>query len=100
MPVEDTAFAFRHARFNVSGLAHWDHPERDSSAIEWAAAVRDRLQPLSAGSYLNYVSDTETDTVEDAYGAGVFARLQAVKKAWDPDNIFRFNHNISPGAVA
>jgi FAD/FMN-containing dehydrogenase len=100
VPTDDTAFAFRHARFNVSGLAHWDDPEGDSHAIEWAAAVRDRLRPLSAGSYLNYVSDTEADTTEDAYGAGVFARLQAVKTAWDPDNIFRFNHNISPGVVA
>jgi FAD/FMN-containing dehydrogenase len=100
VPSEDTAFAFRHARFNVSGLAHWDHPERDNHAIEWAAAVRDRLRPLSAGSYLNYVSDTDADTVEDAYGAGVFSRLQAVKTAWDPDNVFRFNHNISPGPIA
>jgi hypothetical protein len=53
VPTDDTAFAFRHARFNVSGLAHWDNPEGDSHAIEWAAAVRDRLRPLSAGSYLN-----------------------------------------------
>jgi hypothetical protein len=43
------------------------------------------------------VSDTEADTTEDAYGPGVFARLQSVKTAWDPDNNFRFNHNISPG---
>lgn len=100
VPSEDTAFAFRHARFNVSGLAHWEQPERDSSGIEWAGSVRERLQPLSVGSYLNYVSDTEADTAEDAYGVGAFTRLQAVKTAWDPDNIFRFNHNISPGAGA
>jgi hypothetical protein len=99
VPVEDTAFVFRHARFNVSGLAHWDRPGRDGFATEWAAAVRDRLRPVSVGSYLNYVSDTETDTAEDAFGAGVFARLQAVKNAWDPDNLFRFNHNIAPETV-
>ena len=98
VPSEDTAFAFRHARFNVSGLAHWDDPERDSFAIEWAAAVRERLRPLSAGSYLNYVSDTDVDTTEDAYGAGVFGRLQTVKSVWDPDNVFRFNHNIPPAS--
>jgi hypothetical protein len=100
VPTEDTAFAFRHARFNVSGLAHWEHPERDGLAIEWAGAVRDRLKPVSAGSYLNYVTDTEIDTAEDAYGASTFARLQAVKTAWDPDNVFRFNHNIVPGALS
>lgn len=96
VPVEDTAFPSRRARFNVSGLAHWDHPDRDLRAIEWATAVRDRLRPFSVGSYLNYVSDTEVDTAENAYGADVYTRLQAVKTAWDPDNIFRFNHNISP----
>jgi FAD/FMN-containing dehydrogenase len=100
VPSEDTAFAFRHARFNISGIAHWRDPERDAVAVDWAAAVRDRLTPASAGSYLNYVTDTGADTIESAYGARVLNRLQTVKAAWDPDNIFRFNHNIAPAPPA
>jgi len=39
---------------------------------------------VSAGSYLNYVTDTGADTIESAYGAGVLNRLQTVKAAWIP----------------
>ncbi len=91
-----TAFGFRDARFNVSGLAVWEDPSLDSAEIAWAYGVRERLGPLSRGGYLNYVSDGSTDAVEDAFAPDAFARLRAIKTAWDPDNLFRFNHNITP----
>ncbi len=93
---EETAFAFRHARFNVSPMAIWDDPALDDDAIAWAQEARDRLQPLSRGGYLNYATDDAADTVEGAFGAETYARLRAVKTAWDPDNLFRFNHNVPP----
>ena len=93
-----TAFAFRHARFNVSAMAIWADPALDEAQITWAQAVRQRLQPLSTGGYLNYATDDSAETVEGAYGAQTFARLQAAKRAWDPGNLFRHNHNIPPAA--
>jgi len=92
----DTAFAYRHARFNVSPMAIWSDPAIDEDTIGWAKAARDRLQPLSKGGYLNYATDDAADTVEGAFGAEAFARLRAVKRTWDPGNLFRFNHNIPP----
>jgi len=93
-----TAFAFRHARFNVSAMAIWADPALDEAQITWAQAVRDRLRPLSTGGYLNYATDDTAETVEDAYGAQTFARLRAAKRTWDPGNLFRHNHNIPPAA--
>jgi FAD/FMN-containing dehydrogenase len=93
-----TAFAFRHARFNVSAMAIWADPALDEAQVSWAQAVRDRLRPLSTGGYLNYATDDAAQTVEDAYGARTFARLRAAKRTWDPDNLFRHNHNIPPAA--
>jgi FAD/FMN-containing dehydrogenase len=93
-----TAFAFRHARFNISAMAIWADPALDQAQITWAQAVRDRLQPLSTGGYLNYATDDTAETVEDAYGAQTFARLRAAKRTWDPGNLFRHNHNIPPAA--
>jgi FAD/FMN-containing dehydrogenase len=93
-----TAFAFRHARFNVSPMAIWADPALDEAQITWAQAIRERLRPLSTGGYLNYATDDSAETVEGAYGAQTFARLQAVKRAWDPGNLFRHNHNIPPAA--
>ena len=92
----DTAFAFRHARFNVSPMAVWTDPALDDIQLAWAHTARERLQPLSKGGYLNYATDDGADTVEGAFGAETFARLQAVKRTWDVDNLLRFNHNIPP----
>jgi hypothetical protein len=40
--------------------------------------------------------DESAERVKAAYGADRFARLEAVKRRLDPDNLFRFNHNIRP----
>jgi FAD/FMN-containing dehydrogenase len=92
----DTAFAYRHARFNISPIAVWADPSLDEDQIAWAQAARDLLQPLSRGGYLNYATDDGVDTVEGAFGVDTFRRLQAVKRVWDPENLLRFNHNIPP----
>jgi FAD/FMN-containing dehydrogenase len=91
-----TAFAYRNARFNVSPLAVWQDPAMDDEEVTWAKTARDRLQQLSAAGYLNYASDASAEAVEGAFGAEAWARLRAIKTAWDQDNLFRFNHNIPP----
>ena len=36
------------------------------------------------------------ERVRAAFGSGRFDRLARVKRRYDPDNMFRFNHNIPP----
>jgi Berberine and berberine like len=48
------------------------------------------------GGYLNYASEASADGLASDFGAERFRRLREVKRAVDPGNIFRFNHNISP----
>jgi FAD/FMN-containing dehydrogenase len=93
---EASAFAFRNARFNVSAMAVWADPADDERELGWAAGIRDLLAPLSSGGYLNYSTDDSSTTVRAAFGAERFRRLAAIKARWDPDNTFRFNHNIPP----
>ena len=91
-----TAFGYRHARFNISPLAVWTNPSMDDAQIGWAKTARDRLQTLSRGGYLNYASDDAAETVEGAFGNEAWERLRSVKRSWDLDNVFRFNHNVPP----
>lgn len=98
-PPSGAAFGQRAAAWNASALAIWESPDDDAKAIGWARRVADMLAPasLTGGGYVNYSPvDESSDRVRAAYGADRYARLVAVKRRLDPDNVFRFNHNIRP----
>ncbi|MFG1663929.1 FAD-binding protein [Streptomyces sp. Y7] len=64
------------------------------------ARLVDGLAPWAAErGMVNFLSPdeaTDADGVRALFGVGRFERLAAVKKRYDPDNVFRFNHNIVP----
>jgi FAD/FMN-containing dehydrogenase len=45
---------------------------------------------------VNFLDDEGTQRVQDAYGPQTWARLQAVKALYDPDNALHRNQNITP----
>ena len=99
VPDGATAFANRHAAFNLSGLSVWDSPTDDEEQIAWARAFAEGIEPHSSrgGGYLNYMArDEPLERVEAAFGAEKFARLRELKRAYDPGNLFRQNQNIPP----
>jgi len=49
-----------------------------------------------AGRYVNDVAETGDDVVRSVYGDAKYERLVGLKRAWDPDNVFRLNQNIRP----
>ena len=94
------AFGQREARWNVSGIAVWEDVADDERQIAWSRELAAALRPgsLSGAGYANYASADETpERISAAFGAERFARLAAVKRRYDPDNVFRFNLNIPPG---
>jgi FAD/FMN-containing dehydrogenase len=50
---------------------------------------------LERGVYANNLGEEGEDRVKAAYGAN-YERLAALKQQYDPTNLFRLNHNISP----
>ena len=99
VPDESTAVHFRGARFNVSAQAVWDRPEDDAAEIAWARETAAALEPysLSGGGYVNYMQQDEPpDRVQAAFGPEKFERLRALKRTFDPDNVFSLNQNIPP----
>ena len=98
-PPGGAAFGQRAAAWNATALAIWESPDDDEKAIGWARRVAEILAPasLTGGGYVNYSPvDESVERVKAAYGADRYTRLVAVKRRLDPDNVFRFNHNIRP----
>ena len=74
----------------------WDSPADDDRCIGWAREVFRAASPYALGSvYVNFLTQEEVDRVGAAYGPN-YDRLVAVKRRYDPDNLFRHNHNINP----
>jgi FAD/FMN-containing dehydrogenase len=93
VPAEATSFAGRDARYNATFIGTWEDSAEDERRIAAARGFSELLAPWSTGAaYVNYASETDGEE----YGTERLARLREVKRQYDPDNRFRFNHNISP----
>ena len=63
----------------------------------WARKVFEDAAPHATGSgHVNFLTEDESERVAASYGAN-YARLQALKRRFDPSNMFRMNLNIEPG---
>ncbi len=94
--VNDTAFPHRDARYSVIFSGSWPDPADNEKNIAWVREAHAALKPWSEdGGYGNFMSDTEQDRVQANHGPN-YPRLRAVKKRYDPDNLFRVNQNIPP----
>ena len=51
------------------------------------------------GRYANENADDGPDETRSIYGDAKLARLAALKRTWDPDNVFRLNHNVEPAGT-
>ena len=97
VPPEATAFSGREANYNATFVSSWLQPDGDERGIETARTYSSELGPwATGGGYINYASESVGDGLQTEFGAERFGRLKEVKRHYDPDNRFRFNHNISP----
>jgi len=96
----DTPMARRDAAWVSHPFALWERAADDDAHIGWARAISAALAPFAnGGTYLNFIGDEGPDRVRAAFGAG-YDRLAAVKRAYDPDNVFHRNQNIRPAPAA
>jgi FAD/FMN-containing dehydrogenase len=97
VPEEDSAFPDRGAPYQLTVSAHWTDPEQDAEHTVWSRATIDRMRAYgTGGAYLNYVEGEADRKALELYGPDRYARLAAVKKAYDPTNLLRGNLNIRP----
>jgi FAD/FMN-containing dehydrogenase len=93
--------ANRHATWCVHPFGLWESPDDDERGIAWARGVRADMEPFAAGgAYLNFTGQEGADRIVAGFGGDEnYRRLAAVKAEYDPDNVFRLNHNIDPAAA-
>ena len=90
-----TAYPQRDSHFIMNVHTRWQSPDDDDSCRTWARILFDNVTPYSAGTaYVNFIPDDEPGRVAEVYGAN-YERLIEAKKAYDPENLFRINHNIA-----
>ena len=96
-PAPDAAaYAHRDANFVLNVHGRWDDPADDGPGIAWARSFFRAAAPFATGgAYVNFMTADEGDRVRSAYGLN-YDRLALVKRAYDPDNLFRTNQNIEP----
>jgi FAD binding domain/Berberine and berberine like len=96
VPVEATAFAHRHSRIMANVAAFYDGPADRERRQAWVDGVAAALQQGDEGAYVNFLGDEGPERVHRAYPGSTWDRLVEVKRRYDPGNLFRRNHNISP----
>ena len=97
VPEEDTAFTGRGAAFWAGAEIVWKDDAFDRACRSWARAAADTAAPYAtAGRYVNDVTEVGGDVARTIYGDAKYDRLVALKRTWDPDNVFRLNQNIRP----
>ncbi|MDJ0385740.1 FAD-binding oxidoreductase [Streptomyces sp. G-G2] len=93
----DYPVPYRKSPWAVHPFAVWEDPADDDRSRQWVKDVRADVEPWSTGAvYLNFTGDEGPERVAAGLGAENLRRLAEVKARYDPDNVFRFNHNIKP----
>jgi hypothetical protein len=84
-----TPLSQRAAPYMIGIEANWEDPAADAANIAWTRDLAAALEPHSTGaSYLNFEDVTDPRFVRATHGAN-FDRLVAIKRQYDPDNLFR-----------
>ena len=92
-----TAVPHREVGYNLMLSSVWPDAADDDANVKWTkdgfAAMKEFF---TGGRWLNYLTDDQgEDAIRGAYGAN-YDRLVELKRRYDPENVFRANHNITP----
>lgn len=96
VPVEATAFAHRKRRIMGNVAALYQNPAEAPEHKAWVEQLAADLSEGEPGAYVNFLEDEGAARVHEAYPAETWERLVAVKRRYDPNNLFRLNQNIVP----
>jgi hypothetical protein len=97
VPADATAFAHRDAPMIVNVASMFTDPAARAAVTRDVTGMADRLRQARTGGYVAFVGDEGPDGVRAAYPPATWDRLAAVKRRYDPENVFHLNQNVPPG---
>jgi FAD/FMN-containing dehydrogenase len=95
-PPGGSAFSHRDRPFLLGIEANWNDPADDERNVTWARGLFTDMRRFSKGGmYLNFpgLAEEADALLQESFGAS-YGRLQAVKAAYDPENLFRSTFNV------
>jgi hypothetical protein len=95
----DTAFGDRSSPILIGVEGNWTEPADDDANIAWVRGiVEDMGRFPGGGAYLNFPGFFEEGEglIKESHGSN-YERLEAVKQAYDPSNLFQGNRMVRPG---
>jgi hypothetical protein len=102
VPADATAWGARDMRWSMVIAGIDPDPAKAPALKAWVKDYWAAVHPLNGhgGGYVNFMmADEGNARVRASYGPN-HARLVAVKRKYDPGNLFRVNQNIDPAAAA
>jgi FAD/FMN-containing dehydrogenase len=97
VPEAAMAFRGREAAFWLGAEAFWEDEALDAPHVAWGRTAMEALKPFTrSGHYVNDVVESGVGVVRAIYGDVKYERLIGLKRAYDPDNVFRLNQNVVP----
>jgi FAD/FMN-containing dehydrogenase len=96
VPADETAFAHRTSTVMVTIISAFPAPEMKDAAVAWNRALFTALEPKATGVYANFLEDEGEDRIRAAYPSATYERLAAIKRRYDPSNVFHRNQNVRP----
>ncbi len=95
VPADATAFAHRDAGIVGAVMAAGPSADVVEGYRPWVAALTDRLRGRD-GAYAAFVADGNPELARTTYPGATWDRLVALKRTYDPHNVFRANLNVPP----
>jgi len=92
VPAGATAFAHRSRRMIATVAALDTRPGH----ADWVRDLPSALRQGEPGAFVNFIGDEGAGRVREAYPGKTWERLAAIKREYDPENLFRHNQNIQP----
>lgn len=94
----DSALPRRCGNASIFFNTGWAGMASAAENMDWVDGSIAAMRPHSSkATYINYLSDGSPAAVRAAYGDR-YARLAALKRRYDPDNVLHLNRNIVPGS--